>query len=588
MPFYLVLHGSGQQHLDTISKHKPLGDTLSIIADIIPPNILWECVGPERIFGFGSSEHTAMALYKIIEQTIKGETEYILIAHSRGACQAIAISHFIDKIVTRIQSHLEADKQRSPEDLKNCIAPESSSCNIFSFLRVLFNTRKLLRELNSKQSLILEASLLKVKINLLLTDPVPGIHASGFVSWKQAVIFKPLPKSIVSSSLILYAQHENIWAFDPVVPSTYPEEAVAAHEMDILPGRHSSFGGNFFPKNKAVPTDWDYHKVSDTQLITIYRFLEKILQLDPHIEYYLKVNLSQLYKSDREFIANKISEFIYADIRKQTRLYVDAYDRLRKNKQYYLYLIADTAVISHLSRMILWASTEPRQAFIRVSSDYGGYKIVRKKLTEVLGVSKTIYINKHHEKLSSLVFLSPVFPVTTTVPQERTHFGVHIKSKPQARFFDKTKIEYSRIKQLIKTNILEINNSLITIGLGISLSKLIRLVLYITVIIISKFLNIFGIYISWVAPPESTSNKYARLQRLKDKYNFVLNCTEEEYPSAVIKIEKIYTKAKQEDESQSILTRKFGWYRKTTTDLGKLCFELRTVLLESAEKRPSV
>ncbi len=400
MAYTLIFFGSGQKMTHAPTQHQPYGDTLSIMHDLLPAAKVKEVVGPEGVFGLNANTYVAHGVMNILQQAVQGDTTINLTAHSRGSCEALLCTHEI----TRIQKAIRESGTIgiTTEQLRKIIS-DSPNKGVAGGLKNMLN-----HALEADQDVSEWCEkILEININLQLIDPVPGRHMTHLVYWSDPRFTEAIP-SVVNRSLVLYAEHERTCAFTPVVPSNFLNNNENTNiRADIVPGMHGTAGGHLFlHAGRSTPETWDPEKVKDAQLITLYRFIEEQLAVDPTIKDEMLKKIPYIRKTRGQEVANQLKQFLNAGGVQKKFLYVAAYERIQEYEAAYQVLAQGGYGGDKGGQLFMWHEIGPDRAILTKTAE-------RRLLKESLGVDSAQYVNNHHAEIAGVVSHYNSLPLLT-------------------------------------------------------------------------------------------------------------------------------------------------------------------------------
>ncbi|HBD7142715.1 TPA: hypothetical protein KKW64_001587 [Legionella pneumophila] len=179
--------------------------------------------GPDTM-GKAVGDRIARGVASILEAISRGETDISIMAHSRGAVEAILVAHELE----RIQENFKQGKGSA--DLRNSKCP---------LTKTAMEAQK-----DTYESLKLEGianNINNVKLSIFNIDPVPGGDLLGApVGWKDERFFR-VPKIVKEYEQCVY-ENERTRCFKPIVPKC--ESSDTKFNLFSLPGHHGTGSGN--------------------------------------------------------------------------------------------------------------------------------------------------------------------------------------------------------------------------------------------------------------------------------------------------------------------------------------------------------
>ncbi|AOW51412.1 TPA: hypothetical protein JBB06_12580 [Legionella pneumophila subsp. pneumophila] len=230
--------GAEEQSDDSITKYRNLK-----IAVVDGPDTMGKEVG-DRI---------ARGVASILEAISRGETKISIMAHSRGAVEAILVAHELE----RIQENFKRDKN-SP-DLRN------SECGL---TKTAMEAQK-----DTYESLNLEGiakNINNVELSIFNIDPVPGGDFLGApVGWKDDRFFR-VPKIVKEYEQCVY-ENERTRCFKAIVPKC--DSSDTKFNLFSLPGHHGTGSGNLKDQQQH-PVDMEGKTTEHAQQLMIIKLID--------------------------------------------------------------------------------------------------------------------------------------------------------------------------------------------------------------------------------------------------------------------------------------------------------------------------
>ncbi|HCU5990991.1 TPA: hypothetical protein ACK8SK_002197 [Legionella pneumophila] len=191
--------------------------------------------GPDTM-GKAVGDRIARGVASILEAISRGETDISIMAHSRGAVEAILVAHELE----RIQKNFKQGKNSA--DLIN------SECGL---TKTAMEAQR-----STYDSLNLEGiakNINNVKLSIFNIDPVPGGDFLGApVGWKDERFFR-VPKIVKEYEQCVY-ENERTRCFKAIVPKC--DSSDTKFNLFSLPGHHGTGSGNLKDQQQqAVPGD---------------------------------------------------------------------------------------------------------------------------------------------------------------------------------------------------------------------------------------------------------------------------------------------------------------------------------------------
>lgn len=226
--------------LGTLTSFDKEGETLSKIMSLIhpgkrlrpaPPGTEHICSehatiidGPDGL-GFKVDNKIQLGLLRVLEAIVAGKTHISIIGHSRGACQAIVLTNYLEDIMNA----------PCDSDLISILQPSSQAGAVIKFLGKSYHGE--IGAYFDKNAATIKQNIAHVQISLFCLDPVPGGALRGYtaLSW-QSDKFLTVPP-IVSNYYQIVFTHELSDCFQGLLPTI--SDATKKNVMQ-LPGYHGS------------------------------------------------------------------------------------------------------------------------------------------------------------------------------------------------------------------------------------------------------------------------------------------------------------------------------------------------------------
>ncbi|HAU0829927.1 TPA: hypothetical protein ACUNL2_000157 [Legionella pneumophila] len=187
--------------------------------------------GPDTM-GKAVGDRIARGVASILEAISRGETDISIMAHSRGAVEAILVAHELE----RIQENCKQGKDSA--DLMNSKCPLTKTA--MKDQKSTFDSLNLAGIANNINN---------VKLSIFNIDPVPGGDFLGApVGWKDERFFR-VPKIVKEYEQCVY-ENERTRCFKPIVPKC--ESSDTKFNLFSLPGHHGTGSGNLNDQQQAV------------------------------------------------------------------------------------------------------------------------------------------------------------------------------------------------------------------------------------------------------------------------------------------------------------------------------------------------
>ncbi len=269
-------------------KEYPKGETLSIVSSLIKTTTATKAtkIDVKNPYSLQSDEVTvingpktdasnvgekiALGLTALLKAIVRGQTRINIIAHSRGAVEAILIAHELEtlqNIITACTTFEEVLKQLAEQQTKRYKAKLNNTPDIIEPLKAQINL--IPKEAQEQWFNSLKANLPNLSINFFGIDPVAGDCFP--VTWYDSRFFV-LPEIIKNTELIYYANERSDWGFTPVCPEVVSKEKqnFARYSM---PGHHGTGSSGDNASQQGFIVSPDGYKTTHVQKLMIVKLL---------------------------------------------------------------------------------------------------------------------------------------------------------------------------------------------------------------------------------------------------------------------------------------------------------------------------
>ncbi|MFA5959982.1 MAG: hypothetical protein WC785_05650 [Tatlockia sp.] len=218
--------------------------------------------GPDTM-GSEVGDRIARGVQAVLKAISEGETQINIIAHSRGAVEAILVAQEVERIQKLCaKGDLDPNAWANSDDKKKNTGAYMKSLNIFAGI----DPEKV------------QKNIANVKISMLNIDPVPGGSFRGLkmVAWKDDRFYK-LPEIVKNYEQYVY-NNEVSRCFKPIVPKCdNPTET--NFKLMKIPGHHGTGSGNLKSQNPAddlsAIKDYDTGHVQELMVLKAIDFLQQ-------------------------------------------------------------------------------------------------------------------------------------------------------------------------------------------------------------------------------------------------------------------------------------------------------------------------
>ncbi|MCC5791682.1 MAG: hypothetical protein JJT82_03625 [Legionellaceae bacterium] len=287
MAYTLTLLGTDTQFTpNQLANAYDRAETLSYLSTLIHPQSTMQtdavtqfrnahvCVinGPTTL-GSEVYDRISRGVAAVLEAVSRGETNVSVIAHSRGAVEAILVAHELE----RIQNVFNEKGDAALEEVVN------SSCQS---TRAMMN----IGHKSEYQSLDLKnisQNIAGLKLSMLNIDPVPGGNYVGItrvssLAWRDSRFYE-VPKIVQEYEQFVY-ENERTRCFKPIVPKCASPET--KFKLSSLPGHHGTGSGNLLDQQrKNTKSDKSTEHVQELVIAKLVDFLNRNgIELTPRQE----------------------------------------------------------------------------------------------------------------------------------------------------------------------------------------------------------------------------------------------------------------------------------------------------------------
>ena len=358
MTFTLSLLGTSTDYMPNTSSDYDRGESLSFATTLVEGN---QCVvadakepyqgdyayvinGPDN-FGYQVGDRIARAVLCILQKIADGETQIDIIAHSRGAVEAILVAHELQRI-QRLANPLNNDEMTNSEDRSNKWFSRFDHTTYLAMKTEPLASKfaGLIHKVQEADPVLFQTNLQRTKLAIFNIDPVPGGNRTGFqTSWRDDRFYQ-IPDNVSEYVQCVY-QHEYSRSFKVIIPKPV-DPSKTQFQLIPLPGHHGTGSGNLFDQTRTPTSlanrNLGLGKTSDVQdivLLKIIRFLKRngdvqFKRRDQLVALRLNDNLMNLLFDGRAILSQE-------DLLKKE---LECYGNLYKNMKNYEYFKSTTYV----------------------------------------------------------------------------------------------------------------------------------------------------------------------------------------------------------------------------------------------------
>ena len=257
--------------------------------------------GPDRL-GSEVFDRMNLCLFRLLNAVSRNQRDLQILGFSRGACEAILVSHEFDRIKKLFDGYSE-------DQIETCIEEIEAKFkeNIVGGLKIQLSNKAEEATFFSADNLkAIKRNISNANISLFLIDPVPGGSYLGIdplvkqvnaatsclsdaiglkkrtipsIKWDDPLLYE-LPDCVYQLQQFVY-ENERTRCFKPIVP--VKRKGMKYYSVQTLPGHHGTGSGNPYVQLgiSAHPDDVDPNKTIGVQDY-IFSVLIKFLQSKGH------------------------------------------------------------------------------------------------------------------------------------------------------------------------------------------------------------------------------------------------------------------------------------------------------------------
>ena len=271
MAFLLTLLGTDTKFTAQANANYTRGETLSVTSHLVTTPVTSDTPNtPEQFrlngglvidgpntLGTNVGEKISEAVIAVLNALSRRENTINVIAHSRGAVQAILVAHELKRI---------KDALNENSDTELCKIIKSSPC-LYTQTGFQKNERLITALQQHKETI--RAQLDTLELSIFAIDPVPGGNWMGLnTGWKDER-FYTVPSNVKRFDLYTYA-NERSRCFKVIVPDHAP---TTAYHWGVLPGHHGTGSGNFSSQQMDLPYHKEDPEAAGVQLLLYYKLI---------------------------------------------------------------------------------------------------------------------------------------------------------------------------------------------------------------------------------------------------------------------------------------------------------------------------
>ncbi len=267
--------------------------------------------GPTTL-GSEVGDRIARGVLAILEAISRGETKINIIAHSRGAVEAILVAHELERI-QKLLKNPSVDPAILTKSECQYTTAAMNELHKVAFSQLEFNKISQYFDL--------------IELALLTIDPVPGGNYMGItrlasLAWRDPRFYR-VPKIVKEYEQYIY-ENERTRCFKCIVPKSDSPETTT-FKLCSLPGHHGTGSGNLKSQQRQDVPQGTAEHVQELVIVKIIDFLTrngvkiipKLANDDPFAELMVQIRLTH----EKEF----------------KPLYLDLYNKIVVNREAYLF-----------------------------------------------------------------------------------------------------------------------------------------------------------------------------------------------------------------------------------------------------------
>ena len=272
MAFTLTLLGTDTKYTPkpASEEHSYFGETLSFVTSNIAQDeeITVDAItrvgggdkacvveGPDTL-GYEVGQRISRAVISILDAVMRGETNIKIIAHSRGAVEAILVAHELQRIQELFGNKMlpTLEQLTDSEDRTNRkLAKDYSTHYAMNTDKFLVSEFRALHEKLTAHASKVKSNLAKLQFDIFNIDPVPGGNSAlGNIFptlWYDKRYFI-IPSNVRSYEQCVF-RHENSRSFKAIIPKAESENTHV--NLFDLPGHHGTGSGNIYDHDATGP-----------------------------------------------------------------------------------------------------------------------------------------------------------------------------------------------------------------------------------------------------------------------------------------------------------------------------------------------
>ena len=443
MAFTLTLLGTDTKYTPkpASEEHSYFGETLSFVTSNIAQDeeITVDAItrvgggdkacvveGPDTL-GYEVGQRISRAVISILDAVMRGETNIKIIAHSRGAVEAILVAHELQRIQELFGNKMlpTLEQLTDSEDRTNRkLAKDYSTHYAMNTDKFLVSEFRALHEKLTAHASKVKSNLAKLQFDIFNIDPVPGGNSAlGNIFptlWYDKRYFI-IPSNVRSYEQCVF-RHENSRSFKAIIPKAESENTHV--NLFDLPGHHGTGSGNIYDHdatrpmvNKLGSPEEARGKTGHVQELMILKIVDFLSQGEDPVQFKAKSAISP-------GLDQQLVDLIYDDSSGQVR----SQEALKAQQLVEYKCINENMALYEVFKDSHYASAAPEfvtreQGYTRLMPSFTGFKEVSDRLVHfqeykdfflrnVMSQVDAPYVNQDHFYQEFSATLNSLFDIS--------------------------------------------------------------------------------------------------------------------------------------------------------------------------------
>ena len=266
--------------------------------------------GPTTL-GTEVGERIAQAVFLILKALAEGKKTIQIPAHSRGAVEALLVTHELD----RIKKELKAQPNKTLKAILSASPCTSYTAKAFAAFKDV-NENEIKETAAHRNELL--TRLTSAPINLFLIDPVPGgrFMLIPGIAWRDNRFFEKPPCNHIDLTIVA---HERTRCFMPIIPQDCTPL--------IIPGHHGTASGNQYSQQlQPVSSPKIGAGTASVQNLMVCKLLHFI---NCHTNLFAKPSLVSLSHRELDKVTN---DYLSQEPKNRRKKILDLYEEVLANE----------------------------------------------------------------------------------------------------------------------------------------------------------------------------------------------------------------------------------------------------------------